>query len=79
MSEQVNRLCLQSEVEELFRTKMREFAEWAAENWTMTAQEAETLTTATASPPEYAKGYTAAMTDGLADALECWMDEGFAQ
>lgn len=68
---------LETEVEELFRAKMREFAAWAAENWTMTAQEAETLTEPTACPAEFAKGYTAAMTDGLTDALDLWLDEGY--
>lgn len=69
------RFSLEAEVEELFRAKMKEFAEWCAENWTMTEAEAQSLTEPTAVPAEYAKGYTAAMTDGLRDALEFWMEE----
>ena len=69
------RFSLEAEVEELFRAKMREFAAWAADNWTMTEAEAQTLSEPTAVPAEYAKGYTAAMTDGLRDALDCWMEE----
>lgn len=69
------RFSLEAEVEELFRAKMREFAAWAADNWTMTEAEAQTLTEPTACPAEYAKGYTAAMTQGLSGALECWMEE----
>lgn len=69
------RFSLEAEVEELFRAKMREFAEWAAVNWTMTEAEAQTLTEPTANPAEYAKGYTAAMTYGMRDALDLWMGE----
>jgi hypothetical protein len=71
----VRTFSLEAEVEELFRAKMKEFSEWAAENWTMTEAEAQTLTEPTAVPSEYAKGYTAAMTDGLRDALDLWMGE----
>lgn len=77
MTDTENQFSLEIEVEELFRAKMREFAAWAAENWTMTTEEAETLVEPTAVPSEYAKGYTAAMTDGLSDALDCWINEGF--
>lgn len=77
MGEAHTNFSLEAEVEELFRAKMREFAAWAAENWTMTAKEAETLTMPTACPAEYANGYTAAMTDGLSDALDFWIDEGY--
>ena len=69
---------LEAEVEELFRAKMKEFASWAAENWTMTEAEAMTLTDPSSCPAEYAKGYTAAMTDGLRDALDLWMGEYWA-
>jgi hypothetical protein len=66
---------LETEVRELFAAKMREFAAFCAENWTMTTEEAEALMDATVSPMEYAKGFTAAMTDGLSGALEHWLDE----
>ncbi|MCA3795532.1 MAG: hypothetical protein IOC66_25010 [Burkholderia sp.] len=41
----------------------------------MTEAEAQTLTEPTANPAEYAKGYTAAMTYGMRDALDLWMGE----
>ena len=66
---------LETEVRELFVAKMREFVTFCGEHWGMTKADAETLTNPVACPEHWAAGYTAAMTDGLPDALEFWLDE----
>lgn len=66
---------LEAEVQELFATKMREFAAFCAEHWTMTKAEAETLTKPVVAPQHWAEGYTYAMQEGIKDALEFWLDE----
>lgn len=68
-------LDIEAEVRALFEAKLREFAAFCAQNWTMTTAEAETLTTPVASPEHWATGYTAAMTSGVTDALEFWLAE----
>jgi len=73
-------LDLETEIRELFETTMRNFVEFCATNWCMTAAEAETLTEPTANPAEYARGYTAAMQTGLEGALAFWLDDmGYGQ
>ena len=66
---------LEADVAELFAKKMREFAAWAGENWTITHEEAETLTKPTESPKAYARGYNEGLAS-LPDALDIWL-EGF--
>ena len=64
---------LEAEVAELFKLKMQEFAAWAAENWTMTLAEAETLTEPTDAPEAYARGYSDGIT-AIPDALHVWLE-----
>ena len=66
---------LETEIRELFAAKMREFSQFCAEKWTMTVAEVEQLTTPVKNPAAYAEGYNAAMSDGIACALEFWLDE----
>ena len=66
---------IETEVRELFSAKMREFAVFCAENWTITAREAETLTNPTTCTKSYARGYNDAISDGLSGALDHWLDE----
>lgn len=68
-------LDLESEVKDLFAKKLREFAAFCAENWTMTADEAQTLTVPVTNPEQWARGYNAAMTDGLTGAMEHWIND----
>jgi hypothetical protein len=49
------------------------YLEWAAEHWTMSEDEAATLTRPVADPASYARGYA----EGLAsakDGLAVWLD-----
>lgn len=65
---------LEADIDDLFRRKMKEFAEWASKNWHTSEAEAETLTNSVLSPKDYASGYN----DGVAsitDALDCYLDE----
>ena len=68
-------LDLETEIRDLFETKMREFVSFCAEQWVMTTRDAEELVNRPAVPSEYAKGYTDAMSGGLGDALDFWLDE----
>jgi hypothetical protein len=65
---------IEAEIDELFRAKMKEFALWAAENWTMSEREAQDLTMPSASPKEYARGYSEGIAS-IPDALDCWLEE----
>ena len=59
--------------EDALRGAMEAFIEWAAENWTMSADEARNLTFPVADPESYARGYA----EGLAsarDGLDLWLD-----
>lgn len=58
---------------ELLRDAIRAFAAWAAENWTMTADEAATLTNPTDAPAAYARGYNEGI-GAIPDAAELWME-----
>ena len=69
-------LDLETEVKELFAKKLRQFAAFCAQSWTMTAEEAQTLTQPVNDPQQWAEGYNAAMTGGLSGALEHWLEEG---
>lgn len=66
---------IQTEIHELFAAKLREFAAFYAENWTMSNTEAESLTKPTCCPKSYARGYNEAMGVGLSGALDHWLDE----
>lgn len=72
MGEQYN---FHAEAEDLLQRAMRSFAAWLAGNWTITAQEAETLTKPTTAPSEYARGYNDALS-AVSDALETWLENG---
>lgn len=61
-------------LQETFEEAVKAFADWAAKNWTMTPQEAATLTEPSAAPAEYARGYTDAMSS-IPDAVSLWLDE----
>lgn len=63
-----------TESTELLERAVKEFAAWAAQNWGMTADEAETLTDPTSAPSEYARGYNDAM-NAIPDALSIWLEE----
>ncbi len=66
-------LDLQSEVRELFAKKMKEFATFCGEKWTLTEKDMAEL-----QPwhgEEYRQGYNAALTDGLEGALNVWLEE----
>lgn len=65
----------EAETAELLKTAVMRFAEWAAENWTMTPAEAETLVNQTEAPAIYARGYTDAIK-AIPDAAELWLSEG---
>lgn len=62
-----------AEADEVFRRAIREFTAWAAQNWTMTAAEAETLKNPTDAPKAYARGYCEAL-ESLPDAADLWLD-----
>jgi hypothetical protein len=59
--------------EDALRGAMEAYLKWAEENWTMSADEARTLTRPVADPESYARGYA----EGLAsarDGLDLWLD-----
>ena len=64
-----------TEVDDLLRRAVLRFARWMGEHWTMTTDEARTLTKPTASPSEYARGYNDAVRQ-MRDACETWIEEG---
>ena len=64
-----------TECSELLKAAVMRFSEWAAANWTMTADEAETLTAPTEAPAIYARGYCDAIKS-IPDAAELWLSEG---
>ena len=66
-------LNMETEVRELFEAKIREFAAFCAEHWTLT--EYDLKTELTDKSPDYAAGYNAALTDGVKNAAEHWLDE----
>lgn len=68
-------LNLETEIHDLFEAKLREFAAFLAEHWQMKPGEALTLTTPSAHPSEYERGYNDAMTSGIEGALDHWLDE----
>ena len=71
---------LETEVHELFAVKFRAFAEFCAKNWLMADGEALTLAIPTSCATEYERGYNDAMSSGLQDALDHWLDEsGYAR
>lgn len=61
-------------LQETFEEAIKAFADWAAQNWTMTPQEAETLSEPSTAPAEYARGYTDAMR-AIPDAVSLWLEE----
>ena len=63
-----------TESTDLLERALKAFGSWAAENWTITPREAETLTEPTASPIEYARGYNQAI-NSIPDAVELWLGE----
>lgn len=69
----MTKLDLEREVHQLFAAKMREFAEFCAEHWTLTKKDMAKL------HPEYSEeyrnGYNAAMGDGVSAALASFLDE----
>lgn len=65
---------IEAEIDELFRAKMKEFAAWATENWTMSEKEAQDLTKPSANPKEYARGYSEGIAS-IPDALDYWLEE----
>jgi hypothetical protein len=68
-------LDIELEVRELFAAKMAEFAAFCAQKWTMTADEARDLIKPIEDPAKYVEGYNAAMTDGVAGAIDFWLEE----
>lgn len=67
-----------AESEELLKRALAAFAEWAAANWAMTTEEAETLTEPTDAPAIYARGYRDAVA-AIPDMVELWAEEfGYA-
>ena len=71
MSGRVN---LEYQVAELFRLKMEEFADWASENWTVTAEEAIKDNIFDSKPPGDREGYNAAV-EGLRGAIDCFLED----
>jgi hypothetical protein len=61
------------EADAMLRRALLSFAGWAADNWTMTEDEARTLTIPTACPAEFARGYKAAI-EGISDAMQLWLE-----
>ena len=72
MGEQFN---FQTEAEDLLIRAVQSFVAWMAENWTITASEAETLTNQSPAPAEYARGYNAGLA-AVSDAIEIWLENG---
>ena len=71
-------LDLETEVRELFQTKLAEFIAFCGENWTLTEKDMQEIVrpvTATTVEAAYLEGYNAALTDGLPGALALWIDE----
>jgi hypothetical protein len=66
-------LDIQNEVRELFAEKMREFTKFCAEHWTL--KEKELAEFHPGFGEEYRQGYNAAMTDGIAGALDLWLED----
>lgn len=64
-----------TESAELLERAVNAFAAWAAENWTMTEAEAQTLTNPTDAPSAYARGYNDAIAS-IPDAAALWMEDG---
>jgi len=64
-----------SEAEDLLQRAVKRFAGWAAQNWQITKEEAQTLTKPTSAPSEYARGYNDAITS-ITDAADTWMEDG---
>lgn len=71
MSDRIN---LEYQVAELFRLKIEEFADWCAENWTVTEIEAKADNIIDAKPAGYREGYNAAV-EGLRGAVECFLED----
>ena len=73
-------LNLETEVRDLFETKLREFVTFCTENWVLTPKDMLELFEPCEHPSTYRQGYNAAMTNGIAGALEHWLDEtGYAR
>lgn len=68
------RLNLEYQVRELFKSKMEEFCAWCAENWTVTPEEAIADNIFDSKPEGYREGYNAAV-ENLSGALECFLEE----
>lgn len=66
---------LRADAEELIHRAITEFAAWAAQNWTITEAEAQTLTNPSSAPAEYARGYSEAL-QSLPAAAAHWLEEG---
>jgi hypothetical protein len=64
------------QAEEIFSEAIRQFAAWAAENWTMKEGEADTLTDPSPDPREYERGYNAAIAS-IKDAADLWLEGAF--
>jgi len=69
-----DRINLEYQVAELFRLKIEEFADWCAENWTVTEIEAKADNIIDAKPAGYREGYNAAV-EGLRGAVECFLED----
>jgi hypothetical protein len=73
-------LSLETEIHDLFSAKLREFAAFCAEHWTMTPKDMLELLEPCEHPNAYRQGYNAAMTTGIEGALDHWLDEmGYAR
>lgn len=64
-------------LDEAMRQAIAQFADWLGSGWTMTPEEAETLTKPTSAPAEYARGWNDAVAT-LKDAAELWMEGPYA-
>ena len=72
----MNNVDFHDEIERLLLEALKQFADWASENWQTTEEEARTLTDPSPAPVEYARGYNDAIAE-IRDAFACWSDEGW--
>lgn len=71
MSDRIN---LEYQVAELFRLKMEEFADWCAENWTVTELQAKADNVFDGKPPGFREGYNDAMRQ-IRGAVDCFLED----
>jgi hypothetical protein len=62
-----------TEAEDLFKTALRDFAEWMAKNWTTTEEEALTLSEPTRDPQTYARAFNDAL-EQIPAAMEVYLE-----